>query len=181
MSTAFVAQSQNQLTTLHSPNFRNNHTRVCPPRTEYGWLIVLGINFRYERNFFSLNFRIEWTKHDYLQSLDSQNAENPYRGYAAEREPSVRFPPLAPSISATAEAFYVLVDEFDRLRNLLRHAQVSVRSTRQVCKRRTRWMTFLTDCAEQYLRLGPRYWCDKHGPPRGEEDDEESQTKGHRR
>jgi len=67
-----------------------------------------------------------------------------------------------------------LVDEFDRLRNLLRHTHVSVQCTKRACKRRTRWMTFLTDWVEQYLRLGPRYWCDKHGPPRGEEDDEES-------
>jgi hypothetical protein len=36
-------------------------------------------------------------------------------------------------------------------------------------------MTFLTDWTEHYLRLGPRYWCDKHGPPRGEEEDDESQ------
>jgi hypothetical protein len=70
---------------------------------------------------------------------------------------------------------YALVNEFDRLRNLLRHARVSVRCTKRACKRRARWMTFLTDWAEQYLRLGPRYWCDKHGPPRGEEEDDESQ------
>jgi hypothetical protein len=68
-----------------------------------------------------------------------------------------------------------LVEECSRLQVTFQNAQISARCANQGCRRRTRWMTFLTDWAEQYLRLGPRYWCDKHGPPRGEEDDDESQ------
>ena len=73
----------------------------------------------------------------------------------------------------------LLVEECSRLQVTFQSAQISVRCANQGCRRRARWMTFLTDWTEHYLRLGPKYWCDKHGPPRGEEDDDESQKNPH--
>jgi hypothetical protein len=36
-------------------------------------------------------------------------------------------------------------------------------------------MTLTPDWVERYLRPGPRFWCSKHEPSRGPEEDEESE------
>lgn len=67
-----------------------------------------------------------------------------------------------------------LVREFDRLRRALRQAAVKVECQESSCVRQPKSMTFALDWVENYLRPGPRYWCDRHGPPQNEEDDDES-------
>jgi hypothetical protein len=70
-----------------------------------------------------------------------------------------------------------LLREFDRLRELLRDAPVSVRCLPKGCKREPRWVTFALDWAEHYLRPGPDFWCDKHGPLEEEDTDQDESRK----
>jgi hypothetical protein len=68
-----------------------------------------------------------------------------------------------------------LLEEFRRLRKLLWCASVAVTCQRNKCKRTVRYMSFAPDWVEGYLRPGAHFWCRKHEPRRGPEEDGESE------
>jgi hypothetical protein len=70
-----------------------------------------------------------------------------------------------------------LLREFNRLRRLLWRAPVKVTCDERNCKRRASMMSFHLYGVENTLTFGASFWCDKHGPSRyPDEEEEESPT-----
>ena len=69
--------------------------------------------------------------------------------------------------------FRPLLQEFKRLRQLLRYAPVKVACGGRNCKRRASMMSFYLDWVEKYLRPRASFWCHKHGPSRYQEEEED--------
>lgn len=70
-----------------------------------------------------------------------------------------------------------LLQEFKRLRHLLRDAPVAVACRRGNCRRRACRMTFILDWVDKFARPDASFWCHKHGPTQyPEEEEEESPT-----
>jgi len=66
-----------------------------------------------------------------------------------------------------------LLLEFKRLRRLLRRAPIVVSCRRKNCKRPASRMSFYFEWRDKYLMPGASFWCNKHGPSRYPDEEEE--------